>query len=366
MKRITLHLCVTQRLLVLLALSVVFSGTALAENCEPLRNCDATRDCSLQVDTRDCEPHWGCDCQWYDHRCSKLLCEADKARFKSQCEIGKAAQNAGYAIARATCETQKSAEKLDCERIKAKERVACEAGLAGPWRCSAQEVMLQVRTQKQKKLTDFEEFSAYIVTPWIKNPLGQLAWRDTACVGYGVGIPYINSQNSTDGFCTIDVELISFVIDGLQKPPGPRYIRLEVLLGGKASQLCRSRTISTLDLIRFSGPIRRDWHPSERWLEVHLTDDLQILPKDAPIPPPNPNVPSAGEPQVTSYTVKKGDSLSRVAQATYGGQYWRRVYLANRARIRNPDLIFPGQLLILPPLFEVTLVKAHGGNGVPK
>jgi nucleoid-associated protein YgaU len=55
--------------------------------------------------------------------------------------------------------------------------------------------------------------------------------------------------------------------------------------------------------------------------------------------------------QEETYTVKKGDSLSKIAKRTYGdAQQWRRIYEANREIIGdNPDLIHPGQALKLPP-----------------
>jgi len=51
----------------------------------------------------------------------------------------------------------------------------------------------------------------------------------------------------------------------------------------------------------------------------------------------------------TMYTVKSGDSLSKIAKAIYGdGTEWRRIFDANRDKINNPDLIHPGQELIIP------------------
>jgi nucleoid-associated protein YgaU len=60
-----------------------------------------------------------------------------------------------------------------------------------------------------------------------------------------------------------------------------------------------------------------------------------------------PSAPAkAGE---QTYTVKKGDSLSKIAKRVYGdAQQWRKIHEANRDIIDNPDLIHPGQVLKLP------------------
>jgi nucleoid-associated protein YgaU len=58
--------------------------------------------------------------------------------------------------------------------------------------------------------------------------------------------------------------------------------------------------------------------------------------------------PSSTAPGQT-YTVKKGDSLSKIAKRVYGdAQQWRKIHEANRDIIDNPDLIHPGQVLKLP------------------
>jgi len=51
-----------------------------------------------------------------------------------------------------------------------------------------------------------------------------------------------------------------------------------------------------------------------------------------------------------SYTVKSGDSLSKIAKHVYGdASKWHAIFDANRDKIKNPDLIQPGQVLTLPP-----------------
>lgn len=49
-------------------------------------------------------------------------------------------------------------------------------------------------------------------------------------------------------------------------------------------------------------------------------------------------------------TVQPGDSLSKIAKRELGdAEKWHAIYEANRDKIKNPDLIHPGQVLTLPP-----------------
>lgn len=55
--------------------------------------------------------------------------------------------------------------------------------------------------------------------------------------------------------------------------------------------------------------------------------------------------PAAG----STYTVVKGDSLSKIAKRLYGdAQQWRKIYEANKDQIKDPDLIHPGQTFRIP------------------
>ena len=50
-----------------------------------------------------------------------------------------------------------------------------------------------------------------------------------------------------------------------------------------------------------------------------------------------------------NYTVQAGDSLSKIAKREYGdANAWNRIYEANRDIIKDPDLIHPGQHLVIP------------------
>lgn len=57
------------------------------------------------------------------------------------------------------------------------------------------------------------------------------------------------------------------------------------------------------------------------------------------------------EPEAVFYVVQKGDSLSKIAKAHYGDPMkYPQIFEANRPLLKDPDEIYPGQTLRIPPL----------------
>jgi nucleoid-associated protein YgaU len=57
------------------------------------------------------------------------------------------------------------------------------------------------------------------------------------------------------------------------------------------------------------------------------------------------------EPEGSYYEVKSGDSLSKIAKAHYGdAMKYPAIFEANRPMLKDPDKIYPGQVLRIPPL----------------
>jgi len=51
-----------------------------------------------------------------------------------------------------------------------------------------------------------------------------------------------------------------------------------------------------------------------------------------------------------TYEVKSGDSLSRIAKQLYGsGNLWKTLFDANTDILKDPNKIYPGQKLKIPP-----------------
>ncbi|GLK78187.1 peptidoglycan-binding protein LysM [Methylopila jiangsuensis] len=58
---------------------------------------------------------------------------------------------------------------------------------------------------------------------------------------------------------------------------------------------------------------------------------------------------ATSEPEAKFYTVKKGDTLSKIAQEQYGkASRYPDIFEANKPMLTHPDKIYPGQVLRIP------------------
>lgn len=69
------------------------------------------------------------------------------------------------------------------------------------------------------------------------------------------------------------------------------------------------------------------------------------------------------------YTIVDEDSLSQVARRAYGNfAHWPRIYRANQSTLRsdnNPNLIYPGEVIFIPPLSEFSQDTPDMANREP-
>lgn len=57
------------------------------------------------------------------------------------------------------------------------------------------------------------------------------------------------------------------------------------------------------------------------------------------------------EPEAQFYEVKKGDTLSKIAKEFYGSaNKYPVIFEANKPMLKDPNLIYPGQVLRIPPI----------------
>ena len=76
---------------------------------------------------------------------------------------------------------------------------------------------------------------------------------------------------------------------------------------------------------------------------ISVVDDWIVVKYPPVVAPP--------EPEKQFYTVKKGDYLSKIAKEVYGNaNKYDVIFEANKPMLKDPNLIYPGQVLVIPPL----------------
>ena len=89
-----------------------------------------------------------------------------------------------------------------------------------------------------------------------------------------------------------------------------------------------------------------DMMVSLRLREARTAPLRTVEPQKGEQPPPR-DASSAVTPK--TYTVVKGDTLWAVAKQFLGdGKRWPEIHALNKDKVRDPNLIYPGQVLILP------------------
>jgi len=208
--------------------------------------------------------------------------------------------------------------------------------------CDTPATIAALSTSAHSAVTDFDKRSALLTTPL--KQLGVSGWTPTGCAGRGEGVLTQDASRSTDGFWTVDVSLLQFTIDQLQTPAG-RFIRIELDPKYPANGYAGKNLLRKGDRVLFGGPVVFDNDPP-RFLEVHPID---VFVRTSEVPP---KIAAALQPVANpwprKYVIVKGDCLAWIAERNYGSQAWGAVYVANRRRIRDPNVVYPGREIILP------------------
>lgn len=83
---------------------------------------------------------------------------------------------------------------------------------------------------------------------------------------------------------------------------------------------------------------------------THFADGVVLEPANATITANRDLALATADAPAPAYIlIRRGDNLWRIARRNYGrGVKYKAIFEANRDRIRNPDLIFPGQVFVIP------------------
>jgi nucleoid-associated protein YgaU len=129
--------------------------------------------------------------------------------------------------------------------------------------------------------------------------------------------------------------------------PGGYRVRLDEVESNSGSVRARAEVPFNVPDTVVTGSVPTPATASKR-PDIAATQQPQLAAAGATVLPDGS--PSAMVvPKIATTTVSRGDSLWRISHLTYGaGTRYAVIYKANREQIRNPNLIHPGQIFVLP------------------
>ena len=108
---------------------------------------------------------------------------------------------------------------------------------------------------------------------------------------------------------------------------------------------------------RMKGTVATEAEKNEIWAAIktiptwqeEVAADIRVTGGPAPAPAPPAAKPATVSPPSKTYTVKAGDTLSRIAKEHLGNPNdYLKIFNINKDQLTDPDLIKPGQVLRLP------------------
>lgn len=164
--------------------------------------------------------------------------------------------------------------------------------------------------------------------------------------GYS-SLNYLVKQNSPtssseDGKASMDSTLSGTVALAIPIPNivANKTVKLQGLGGSLSGNYFVEKVVHTFS----SSGYTQDLEVSRKWKGESAKTTT------APPPTPTPNKETVTPTvQTRTYTVKKGDCLWNIAKKYYGkGSEYPKIYNANKDKIKDPNKIYPGQVLTIP------------------
>lgn len=162
--------------------------------------------------------------------------------------------------------------------------------------------------------------------------------------GYS-SLKYLQKQGSSTATVTKKDKLISTLSGTIQLAlPNPNFKAKKTIQLNGLGSLNGSYYVESVKYSFNKEGYTQDIQVSRKW-------EGESAKRPTPVPPPPPPATPVVTPPVQqrTYTVKKGDCLWNIAKKYYGkGSLYTKIYDANRDKIKNPNLIYPGQVLKIP------------------
>ncbi len=170
------------------------------------------------------------------------------------------------------------------------------------------------------------------------EPSGKLHVSGRAQPGAPVRL-YLNDSFVTEVTAGADGHLAVTVNQGVA--PGSYRVRLDEVEAGSGKVSARAE-------VPFNVP--DTVHTASISAQPATSDHPASGPTQVATAGPQAGSPSAVVvPKITTVTVSRGDSLWRISNRTLGsGTRYATIYKANQKQIRNPNLIYPGQVFVMP------------------
>ena len=194
----------------------------------------------------------------------------------------------------------------------------------------------------QQKATVKSTAKAVILDAVRMEPPGQLHVSGRAQLGASVKL-YLNDSYIASATAGTDQHFSFTINDGIT--PGTYRVRVDAV-EAKSGVVRAGLEVP----FKVPGPAVASSATKDR-AQAELADSGQnqqlsvarALPADTESPS------AVVVPKITTTSVVRGDSLWRISRSTYGeGRRYPSIFEANRNKIRNPDLIYPGQIIVLP------------------
>jgi hypothetical protein len=136
--------------------------------------------------------------------------------------------------------------------------------------------------------------------------------------------------------------MVSFSIErGVR--PGSYRVRLDEVAGETGSVLSRAEIVFIVPEFVAEAPVEIP----DATISPEPAEQV-VAEAEVPVEAPE-RAASAVIPEIATAVVTRGDSLWRISRQVYGSGFrYTEIFEANQNQIRNPDLIYPGQLFVLP------------------